>query len=137
MRRSKLEVADVFHRHGADWRCANAGHVSLGQLQVMSAIEQCRSAALGGHVERCEDCGHSRIAYNSCRNRRCPHPLERQRAGKHAGVGSRDLQRSVISRSLYSRTKESPDRLRTEIRIDQTKSEREGIMATEIWEGIR
>jgi hypothetical protein len=67
-----LEVADVFHRHGADWRRANAGHVSLGQLQVMSAIEQCRSAALGGHVERCEDCGHSRIAYNSCRNRHCP-----------------------------------------------------------------
>jgi hypothetical protein len=46
--------------------------VSLAQLQVMSAIEQCRSAALGGHIERCEDCGHSRIAYNSCRNRHCP-----------------------------------------------------------------
>jgi hypothetical protein len=72
VRRPRLEVADVFHRHGADWRRANAGHVSLGQLQVMSAIEQCRSAALGGHVERCEDCGHSRIAYNSCRNRHCP-----------------------------------------------------------------
>ena len=72
MRRPTLEVADVFHRHGADWRRANAGHVSLAQLQVMSAIEQCRSAALGGHVERCEDCGHSRIAYNSCRNRHCP-----------------------------------------------------------------
>ena len=72
MRRPRLEVADVFHRHGADWRRANAGHVSLGQLQVMSAVEQCRSAALGGHVERCEDCGHSRIAYNSCRNRHCP-----------------------------------------------------------------
>ena len=72
MRRPKLEVADVFHRHGADWRRANAGHVSLDQLRVMSAIEQCRSAALGGHVERCEDCGHSRIAYNSCRNRHCP-----------------------------------------------------------------
>jgi hypothetical protein len=67
-----LEVADVFHRHGADWRRANAGHVSLDQLKVMSAIEQCRSAALGGHVERCEECGHSRIAYNSCRNRHCP-----------------------------------------------------------------
>jgi hypothetical protein len=72
VRRPTLEVADVFHRHGADWRRANAGHVSLAQLQVMSAIEQCRSAALGGHVERCEDCGHSRIAYNSCRNRHCP-----------------------------------------------------------------
>jgi hypothetical protein len=72
VRRPKLEVADVFHRHGADWRRANAGHVSLAQLQVMAAIEQCRSAALGGHVERCKDCGHSRIAYNSCRNRHCP-----------------------------------------------------------------
>jgi hypothetical protein len=72
VRRPRLEVADVFHRHGVDWRQANAGHLSLGQLQVMSAIEHCRSAALGGHVERCEDCGHSRIAYNSCRNRHCP-----------------------------------------------------------------
>jgi Transposase zinc-binding domain/Putative transposase len=72
VRRPRLEVADVFRRHGADWRRANAGHLSLGQLQVMSAIEQCRSAALGGHVERCEDCGHSRIAYNSCRNRPPP-----------------------------------------------------------------
>jgi hypothetical protein len=72
VRRPRLEVADIFHRHGADWRRANAGHVSLGQLQVMAAIEQCRSAVLGGHVERCEDCGHSRIAYNSCRNRHCP-----------------------------------------------------------------
>ena len=72
MRRPRLEVADVFHRHGAAWRKANAGHVSLAQLKVMSAIEHCRSAALGGHVERCEDCGHSRIAYNSCRNRHCP-----------------------------------------------------------------
>ena len=72
MRRTGLEVADIFHRHGAAWRRANAGHLSLGQLKVMSAIENCRSAALGGHVERCEDCGHHRIAYNSCRNRHCP-----------------------------------------------------------------
>jgi hypothetical protein len=70
--RPRLEVADIFHRYGADWRRAHAGHVNLGQLKVMSAIEQCRSAALGGHVERCQDCGHSRIAYNSCRNRHCP-----------------------------------------------------------------
>jgi hypothetical protein len=70
--RPRLEVADVLHHHGAAWRRANAGHVSLGQLKVMSAIEQCRSAVLGGHVECCEDCGHSRIAYNSCRNRHCP-----------------------------------------------------------------
>jgi len=67
-----LEVADVFRAHGAAWRRANAGHVSLGQLKVMSAIETCRTAALGGHVERCEDCAHERVAYNSCRNRHCP-----------------------------------------------------------------
>ena len=65
MRRQGLEVADIFHRYGAAWRKANAGHVSFGQLQVMSAIENCRSAVLGGHVERCQDCGHRRIAYNS------------------------------------------------------------------------
>jgi hypothetical protein len=67
-----LEVADVFRAHGAAWRKANAGHASLAQLKVMSAIETCRTAALGGHVERCEDCAHERIAYNSCRNRHCP-----------------------------------------------------------------
>jgi hypothetical protein len=70
--RPRLEVADVFRAHGAAWRKANAGHVSLAQLKVMSAIDTCRTAALGGHVERCEDCAHERIAYNSCRNRHCP-----------------------------------------------------------------
>ena len=72
MPRSGIEVADIFRRHGPAWRSANAGHVSLGQLKVMSAIETCRTAALGGHVEACEDCAHLRIAYNSCRNRHCP-----------------------------------------------------------------
>jgi hypothetical protein len=67
-----LEVADIFRGHGAAWRTANAGHVSLDQLKVMSAIESCRTAALGGHVARCEDCSHTTIAYNSCRNRHCP-----------------------------------------------------------------
>jgi hypothetical protein len=72
--RPRLEVADIFRRHGPAWRQANAGHVSLGQLKVMSAIEGCRTAALGGHVARCENdkCGHTQIAYNSCRNRHCP-----------------------------------------------------------------
>jgi hypothetical protein len=65
-------VADVFRRHGEAWRLQNAGHMSAGQLRVMSAIEACRTAALGGHVERCQDCAHSSIAYNSCRNRHCP-----------------------------------------------------------------
>jgi hypothetical protein len=67
-----LEVADIFREHGAAWRAANAGHVSLDQLKVMTAIERCRTAALGGHVERCENCAHTVIAYNSCRNRHCP-----------------------------------------------------------------
>jgi len=70
--RPALEVADIFRDHGAAWRNANAGHVSLDQLKVMSAIERCRTAALGGHVARCEDCAHIAVAYNSCRNRHCP-----------------------------------------------------------------
>ena len=72
MPRPALEVADIFRDHGAAWRAANAGHVSLDQLKVMTAIERCRTAALGGHVERCETCAHTVIAYNSCRNRHCP-----------------------------------------------------------------
>lgn len=72
MSRSKLEVADIFRRHGAAWRAANAGHISIAQRRVMTAIEICRTAELGGHVERCDDCGTTRIAYNSCRNRHCP-----------------------------------------------------------------
>src|SRR3984893_4756291 len=74
MSRPALEVADIFRDHGAAWRAANAGHVSIGQLKVMSAIEDCRTAALGGHVVRCENaaCGYPAIAYNSCRNRHCP-----------------------------------------------------------------
>jgi hypothetical protein len=70
--RPPLEVADVFRAAGSAWRAAHAGHISLAQLKVMSAIETCRTAALGGHIEGCEDCGHRRIAYNSCRNRHCP-----------------------------------------------------------------
>ena len=72
MSRPAIELADIFRRYGPAWRTANAGQVSLAQLKVMSAIESCRTAALGGHVERCEDCAHVRIAYNSCRNRHCP-----------------------------------------------------------------
>jgi hypothetical protein len=72
MSRPALEVADIFRGHGVAWRKAHAGHVSLDQLKVMSAIENCRTAALGGHVARCEDCAYTTIAYNSCRNRHCP-----------------------------------------------------------------
>jgi hypothetical protein len=72
MPRENLEVADIFRAHGPAWRRARAGHLSLDQLKVMSAVERCRTAALGGHVAACEKCGHSHIAYNSCRNRHCP-----------------------------------------------------------------
>jgi hypothetical protein len=70
--RPKLEIADIFRTHGPAWRQANAGHVSLSQLKVMSAIEACRTKALGGHVAACTKCNHQHIAYNSCKNRHCP-----------------------------------------------------------------
>lgn len=70
--RTSLEVADVFRAAGPAYRARHAGHLSLHQLKIMSAVEHCRTAAMGGHVEACTDCGHWRIAYNSCRNRHCP-----------------------------------------------------------------
>lgn len=70
--RASVEVADIFRDAGPAYRASHAGHLSLDQLKVMSAIETCRTAVLGGHVEACDDCGHRRIAYNSCRNRHCP-----------------------------------------------------------------
>ena len=72
MGRPALEVADIFREHGLAWREAQRGHLSLAQLKVMLAIEQCRSAALGGHVLRCEGCGVDQVSYNSCCNRHCP-----------------------------------------------------------------
>ena len=74
MQRPSLEIADIFRDHGLAWRRAMRGHVSHAQLKVMSAIEGCRTAALGGHVARCDNeaCGHTVIGYNSCRNRHCP-----------------------------------------------------------------
>ena len=72
MQRPALEVADIFRAHGPTWREQQRGHLSLGQLKVMSAIEQCRSIALGGHALRCSSCAQAQIAYNSCRNRHCP-----------------------------------------------------------------
>jgi hypothetical protein len=70
--RARLEIADIFRRYGPAWRQANAGHISLSQLKVMSAIEACRTEALGGHVAACTKCCHQHIAYNSCKNRHCP-----------------------------------------------------------------
>src|ERR1700737_2014856 len=88
MLRPKLEVADIFRDHGAAWRCANAGHVSLDQLKVMTAIERCRTAALGGHVDRCEKCSHTFSASPSCGNRPGPRcqgsPAQEGRAEREA-----------------------------------------------------
>ena len=101
MARPALEVADIFRDHGAAWRKANAGHVSLGQLKVMSAIESCRTAALGGHVARCEDCSHTTIAYNSCRNRHCPkcQGAAARMAGRARG---RAVGRAVLPRRVHA-----------------------------------
>jgi len=103
MARPALEVADIFRAFGPAWRRANAGHISLGQLKVMSAIERCRTAALGGHVARCTNCAHEHVAYNSCRNRHCP-----KCQGKAPGTGSRpDRTSSSISCGVY---RPGPDR---------------------------
>jgi hypothetical protein len=72
MNRPQLEVADVFRRYASAYRQEHGASLSRGQRRVMSAIELCRTAALGGHLEQCDSCGHQRPAYNSCRNRHCP-----------------------------------------------------------------
>ncbi len=72
MARQELELADILRAHGQAWRQANAGHVSLTQLKVMSAIEACRTEALGEHVAGCAKCDHHHIAYSSCKSRHCP-----------------------------------------------------------------
>jgi hypothetical protein len=94
MGRPGLEVADIFRGHGAAWRDANRGGVSLDQLKVMSAIENCRTASLGGHVARCEDCAHTVIAYNSCRNRHCP---KCQGAAARAWMAARETELLPVS----------------------------------------
>src|SRR3978361_1062886 len=72
MPREGLEVAGVFRRFGPAFRKQHGALLSVARWRAMTAIENCRTAALGGHVERCADCGHQRIAYDSCRNRNCP-----------------------------------------------------------------
>lgn len=86
---SQLEVADIFRDFAPAWRKANAGHIRLGQLKVMTAIERCRSAALGGHVLRCTGCAEQQIAYNSCRNRHCP---KCQASAAHRWLGARQTE---------------------------------------------
>ena len=72
MDRSTLDVADVFRQYGDTYRAEAGGSLSTAERRVMTAIEACRTAALGGHVEQCDQCGHQRVWYNSCRNRHCP-----------------------------------------------------------------
>jgi hypothetical protein len=72
MERPKFEVADIFRRYGDDYRQHHGGSLSVAQRRVMRAIEVCRTAVLGGHLEQCDQCGHERNAYNSCANRHCP-----------------------------------------------------------------
>src|SRR3984893_1202003 len=72
MDRPKLEVGDVFRRYGEAYRQQHTGSLSLAQLRVMTAIDRCRTAALGGHIEQCDQCRYERHAYNSCRDRHCP-----------------------------------------------------------------
>jgi hypothetical protein len=72
VRPAGLELAEIFRQVGPEYRRDHAGALSRAQLRAMSAIERCRTAALGGHVEQCDACGHQRIAFNSCRDRHCP-----------------------------------------------------------------
>jgi hypothetical protein len=84
-----LEVADIFHRHGEAYRRTHDGHLGRVERRVMSAIELCRTAALGGHIEACGDCGLVRCAYNSCRNRHCP---KCQGAAREAWLAARQAE---------------------------------------------
>jgi len=101
MARPALEIADIFRDYGPAWRKANAGHVSLGQLKVMSAIESCRTVALGGHVMRCENCLHTQIAYNSCRNRHAQVP-GLAGAGVDEAAQVRTAGRPLLSRRIHA-----------------------------------
>src|SRR3546814_7012261 len=101
--RTSLEVADIFRAAGPAYRTAHAGHLSLHQLKIMSAIEHCRTAALGGHVEACTDCGHWRIAYNSCRNR--------HRSEEHTSELQSLMRNSYAVFCLKKKKKEMPQSL--------------------------
>src|SRR3954451_13050391 len=80
MERPKLEVADIFRRYGEAYREKHGASMSTAQRRVMTAIEVCRTAALGGQIEQCDQCGHRRVCYRSCRNRHCPKCQSLERA---------------------------------------------------------
>ena len=99
--RESLEMADVLRRHGAAYRRAHRGRLGRVETKVMGAIEACRTAALGGHVEHCADCGLTRQAYNSCRNRHCPKCQGLARADWLAAAAGRPSARPILSRGLH------------------------------------
>lgn len=104
--RTSLEVADIFRAASPAYRVAHAGHLNLQQLKVMSAIVQCRTAALGGHVEACTDWGHWRVAYNSCRNRHCPRcqgAARRRQCSRSRPIPSISVRGSASQRSCDGR----------------------------------
>src|ERR1700730_13904711 len=102
MSRPALEVADIFREHGAAWRHPNAGHVSLDQIKVMSAIERCRTVALVGHVARCEGCAHTDNADTGCRNRHCPKCQGAAAREWLGGAGSRVAPGAILPRRLHA-----------------------------------
>jgi hypothetical protein len=111
MDRPRLEVADIFRRYGDAYR-RDAGVSSASpQGRVMTAIETCRTAAPGGHVEQCDTCGHQRIAYNSCANRRCPKCQSLARAAWIERRTGEILEMRVLPRRLYRARRDRRHRL--------------------------
>ena len=109
--RPVIEIADVLRRHGDAYRHAHAGHLGRVERRVMSAITACRTGALGGHVEACDDCGMMRIAYNSCRNRHCPKCQGPARAAWLAAREAELLAGSLLPRRLHAAGADRNDRL--------------------------
>ena len=111
---ARMEVADVFRRHVEAYRRLHDGHLGRVERRVMSAIELCRTAELGGHVEGCRSCGTIRVAYNSCRNRHCPKCQGRPAANgsPHARPNSCRLPTSTLCSRCRPRSPRSPSRTR-------------------------
>ena len=109
--RPAIEIADILRRHGDTYRRVHAGHLDRVERRVMSAIVACRTEALGGHMEACDDCGTTRVAYNSCRNRHCPKCQGPARAAWLAATRSRPAASSLFPRRLHTAGSDRRDRL--------------------------
>ena len=114
MDRPKLEVADMFRRYGEAYREKRGASMSTAQRRVMTAIEVCRTAALGGQIEQCDQCGHQRICYRSCRNRHCPkcQSLARAEWIQHRQAELLDASTSMLCLRCRKRLPRSPTRTR-------------------------